>query len=77
MARKQDRFAQKAAQQIQAGGRTVRLRRSAMKQGVDGSYLRESIQAWVSDWAVETDGRTRLSQYAALRQKGIADLRFR
>jgi hypothetical protein len=47
-----------------------------MKQGVDGSYLRESIQAWVSDWAVETDGRTRWSQYAALKHKGIAEFRF-
>jgi hypothetical protein len=77
MARKPNRFAQTAAHQIEAGGRTVRVRRSALRDGCDADYLRESIQDFVLNWAVEVDGRTRSAQHAALKHKGIADIRFR
>jgi len=77
MARKKDRFAQKATQQMQVGGRTVRVRLSAIREGCDANYLRESVQDFVQNWAVEVDGRTRSAQHAALKHKGIADIRFR
>jgi hypothetical protein len=77
MARKPNRFAQIAAHQIEAGGRTVRVRHSAIRDGCDANYLRESVQDFVRNWAVEVDGRTRWSQYAALKHRGLADIRFR
>jgi hypothetical protein len=76
MARKPNRFAQIAAQQIEAGGRTVRVRHSAIRDGCDANYLRESVQDFVRNWAVEVDGRTRWSQFAALKHRGLADIRF-
>jgi hypothetical protein len=77
MARKPNRFAQIAAIQIEAGGRTVRMRLSAIRDGCDANYLRESVQDFAQNSAVEVDGRTRSAQHAALKHKGIADIRFR
>ena len=71
MARMKDRFAQKAAQQFEVGGRILRVRRSAVRAGCDASYLRVSVQAFADTWQVEVDGRTRHTQNAAIKHKGL------
>ncbi len=73
MARKPNRFEQIALNQIEAGGRTVRVRHSAIREGFNARQLRDSVKAFSENWELENDGRIRHSQLAALKHKGLTD----
>jgi hypothetical protein len=49
------------------------VRHSAIREGFNARQLRDSVKAFSENWELESDGRIRHSQLAALKHKGLTN----